>query len=120
MRRGKKGESVHEVRYHAYMVDDAQTSGLRKKRVTLTLNPAVHAEAKRIAKLRGLSFSSLVEALLAGQHEPTAEEWLASLKVDPSRIEAPAPGEDPLYDAIWAKHGSGPHPGARHQGEEAA
>lgn len=92
----------------------------KKKRVTLTLDPGVHAEAARVARLRGLSLSAMVEGLLAGQSEQTTEQWIRSLKVDLSEVDAPAPGVDPLYDAIWAKHGSGPHPGADRRVEEAA
>ena len=71
-----------------------------KRKLTLTVEENLLPLAKRYAKSRGLSLSSLVERLLmgaAGRHEPSfASRWLGKLQ--------PAERGDVRYDALEKKY----------------
>lgn len=75
-----------------------------KTRVTITLDPQVHARAKQVARARRTTVSGLIEAFL---RSPGATETGASL-VDEmlgcAELRSVKPGNDSLYDALHARH----------------
>jgi hypothetical protein len=74
-----------------------------KSRVTITLDPEVHRLAKRVAKQRKTTVSGLIESLL--ESETTARpRGIVSRMIGAASLREPAPGTDPLYDALRAKH----------------
>jgi hypothetical protein len=76
---------------------------LMKTRVTITLDPEVHRLAKRKARKNHTTVSGLIESLLEAVTAPTEEDLVASMRGSAS-LRDPAPGTDPLYDALKAKH----------------
>lgn len=74
-----------------------------KDRVTLTLDPAVTHRAKSAARARGMSFSGLVESLLAMEtggaaegDEPFHRKWVGKLKL--------AEREGPRFEYLRRKY----------------
>lgn len=74
-----------------------------KTRVTITLDPAVHEQAKRTARARKTSVSGLIEKLLESA-EPPAKRLLVDRMIGSASLRSPAAGTDPLYDALASKH----------------
>jgi hypothetical protein len=74
-----------------------------KTRVTITLDPAVHAHAKRAARMRHTTVSGLIEAYLRS----TATASTGSLVDDmlgSATLRRRKRGRDPLYDALRERH----------------
>jgi hypothetical protein len=74
-----------------------------KTRVTITLDPVVHANAKLLARSRGTSVSGLVEEYLrtaAASVGPSIVDEMIGI----AELRDPPRGTDPLYDAIYDKH----------------
>jgi len=76
---------------------------LMKTRVTITLDPEVHRLAKRKARKNHTTVSGLIESLLEAATAPIEEDLVARMRGSAS-LREPAPGTDPLYDALKAKH----------------
>ena len=74
-----------------------------KTRVTITLDPAIHQRAKRTARARKTSVSGLIETLLESAELP-AKTSLVDRMTGSASLRSPAVGNDPLYDALAAKH----------------
>ncbi|MFN2432831.1 MAG: DUF6364 family protein [Gemmatimonadota bacterium] len=75
-----------------------------KTRVTITLDPEMHARAKRIARARRTTVSGLVQAFLrspdaAGQDESLVDEMLGS-----GELRSLKRGRDPLFDALRKRY----------------
>ncbi len=75
-----------------------------KTRVTITLDPEVHARAKRTARARRTTVSGLIEKFLrspeaAGKDASLVDEMLGS-----AELRALKPGRDPLLDALRERH----------------
>ncbi len=75
-----------------------------KTRVTITLDPDVHARAKQVARARRTTVSGLIEAFLrspaaVGTHGSLVDEMLGSAELRTMKR-----GRDPLYDALHARH----------------
>ena len=71
-----------------------------KARVTITLDPEVHARAKRTARARRTTVSGLIEGFLrspqaAGQDKSLVDEMLGC-----SELRMVKRGRDPLYDQL--------------------
>ncbi len=71
-----------------------------KARVTITLDPEVHARAKRTARVRRTTVSGLIEGFLrsplaAGKEGSLVDEMLGS-----GKLRKVKPGRDPLYDEL--------------------
>jgi hypothetical protein len=74
-----------------------------KTRVTITLDPDVHRLAKQTARKKRTSVSALIESLLQAQDTRGSVDIVAEM-TGICTLRAPAPGADPLYDALQAKH----------------
>ncbi len=74
-----------------------------KTRVTITLDPEIHRLAKQIARKKHTTVSGLIESLLQTEAVPKQKGIVASM-VGIASLRSPAPGTDPLYDALQAKH----------------
>lgn len=74
-----------------------------KKRVTITLDPAVHQRAKRAARAQRTSVSGLIESLLESAAAPVATSRIDRM-IGSASLRSPSPGEDSLYDALASKH----------------
>jgi hypothetical protein len=75
-----------------------------KIRVTITLDPEVHARAKQMARARRTTVSGLIEAYFrswdaAGKGGSLVDEMLGC-----AELRDVAQGNDPLYDAMYARH----------------
>jgi hypothetical protein len=77
-----------------------------KKQVTLTLAPAVHARAKRIARARRTTVSGLVTAFVQGVSEggKRTTKSLVDEMLGSAELRRPAPGRDPLFDALHDRY----------------
>jgi len=74
-----------------------------KTRVTITLDPEVHARAKRAARARRTTVSGLIETFLrspqaAGKAGSLVDEMLGS-----SELRAVKHGQDALYDELHGR-----------------
>ncbi|MFT3990070.1 MAG: DUF6364 family protein [Luteolibacter sp.] len=74
-----------------------------KSRVTITLDPQIHRLAKQAASRKHTTVSGLIESLLEAETERPQEDLVATM-TGISTLRAPAPGSDPLYDALQAKY----------------
>lgn len=74
-----------------------------KTRVTITLDPAIHQRAKRAARARKTSVSSLIETLLESA-APLSTVSLVDQMIGSASLRSPEMGTDPLYDALASKH----------------
>lgn len=76
-----------------------------KRNVTLTLTPAIHARAKRIARARRTTVSGLVTAFVraAPENSTLAPKSLVDEMLGSAELRRPAAGRDPLYDALHAR-----------------
>jgi len=75
-----------------------------KTRITITLDPRVHQHAKRTAKQRKTTVSGLIESLLENANDRTGKSSLVDQMRGSCELREPAPGSDPLYDALKARH----------------
>jgi len=73
-----------------------------KTRVTITLDPATHQRAKRIARARKTSVSGLIETLLESAAASTAPSAVDEM-IGSATLRSPAAGSDPLYEALASK-----------------
>jgi hypothetical protein len=80
-----------------------------KRHVTLTLAPAVHARAKRIARARRTTFSDLVAAFVkaAPDNGGSVPKSLVDEMLGSAKLRRPRPGRDPFYDALHSRHIAG-------------
>lgn len=72
-----------------------------KTRVTITLDPDLHARAKQVARARRTTVSGLIETFLRSTDAggSRVDEMLGS-----AELRAWEPGRDPLHDALYARH----------------
>ncbi len=75
-----------------------------KTRVTITLDPEVHVQAKRTARMRRTTVSGLIEVFLrspqaSGKGKSLVDEMLGS-----GRLRVSKRGQDPLYDELHKRH----------------
>ena len=78
-----------------------------KSRVTITLDPDVHARAKLAARARRTTVSGLIESFLrspaaapsTGSSGSLVDEMLGSAELREVQL-----GTDPLYDALRVRH----------------
>ncbi len=78
-----------------------------KSRVTITLDPDVHARAKRAARARRTTVSGLIESFLRSPAAaPTvgAKGSLVDEMIGSARLREVEPGADPLFDALHARY----------------
>lgn len=78
-----------------------------KSRVTITLDPEVHARAKQAARARRTTVSGLIESFLRSPAAaPTARAGgsLVDEMVGSAELRDMQPGADPLFDALHARH----------------
>ena len=73
-----------------------------RTRVTMTLEPAVHARARHLARARRTTVSGLVASLV--RSAPAGGPSRVDAMVGAAELREPAPGSDPLYDALRARH----------------
>jgi hypothetical protein len=77
-----------------------------KTRVTITLDPAMHRSARRLAHIRQTTVSGLIEQLLLGATavDLPAKSSLVDAMIGSATLREPDPGSDARYDALVAKH----------------
>lgn len=73
-----------------------------KTRVTITLDPKIHEQAKALARARRTTVSGLVENFLRGSAAATGASVVDGM-VGSGELREPAPGQDPLHDALRAR-----------------
>lgn len=78
-----------------------------KSRVTITLDPDVHARAKLAARARRTTVSGLIESFLrspAASPAVRSDGSLVDEMLGSAELREVPPGADPLYDALHARH----------------
>ena len=75
-----------------------------KIRVTITLDPELHAHAKRVARARRTSVSGLFEEFLRTTPSLRGKKFLVDSLVGCVELRDSPPGKDPLHDALRAKY----------------
>lgn len=75
-----------------------------KARVTITLDPEVHARAKQVARARRTTVSGLIEAFLRSPESAGAGRSLVDEMLGSAELRTGVRGRDPLYDALHARH----------------
>jgi hypothetical protein len=75
-----------------------------KTRVTITLDPEVHARAKAVARARRTTVSGLIEAFLRSPDAAQSGGSLVDEMLGCAELRSVEPGRDPLYDALHAHH----------------
>lgn len=75
-----------------------------KTRVTITLDPQVHARAKQVARARRTTVSGLIEAFLRSPDAGGTGSSLVDEMLGCAELRDVKPGDDPLYDALLARH----------------
>jgi hypothetical protein len=79
-----------------------------KSRVTITLDPEVHARAKQAARARRTTVSGLIESFLRSPAAapPMAHggRSLVDEMVGSAELRSLAPGTDPLFDALHRRY----------------
>lgn len=75
-----------------------------KTRITITLDPAAHRQARQTARLRKTTVSGLIEHLLLSPRTTGPATSLVDQMVGSATLRQSAPGRDPLFDALKAKH----------------
>lgn len=86
---------------------DGHNAYAMKSRVTITLEPELHARAKLAARARRTTVSGLIEGFLrspaaappAARGRSAVDEMIGS-----AELRGVAPGTDPLFDALHARH----------------
>ncbi|GAA5130748.1 hypothetical protein JIN84_05100 [Luteolibacter yonseiensis] len=74
-----------------------------KTRVTVTMDPEIHRLAKQAARKRRTTVSGLIEALLQAEAAPKKGSIVSGM-VGMAGLRVPAPGSDPLHEALQAKY----------------
>ncbi len=74
-----------------------------KTRVTITLDPEVHARAKQVARARRTTVSGLIEAFLRSPDAAGAGGSLVDKMLGCAELRTVERGRDPLYDALHAR-----------------
>ena len=74
-----------------------------KTRVTITLDPEVHARAKAVARARRTTVSGLIEAFLRSP-DAVGSGALVDEMLGCAELRSVEPGRDPLYDALHSRH----------------
>ena len=75
-----------------------------KTRVTITLDPEVHARAKAAARARRTTVSGLIKAFLRSPDAAGSGGSLVDEMLGCAELRNVEPGRDPLYDALHARH----------------
>lgn len=76
-----------------------------KKRITITMDPAVHERAKRLARKRKTTVSGLFESYLKTAGSSIGEEAaLVDEMIGSASLREPPSNTDSLYDALRAKY----------------
>jgi hypothetical protein len=77
-----------------------------KSRVTITLDPDVHARAKQAARARRTTVSGLIESFLRSPAAAPARPGpsLVDQMLGSGELRSPPPGADPLFDVLHARH----------------
>ena len=76
-----------------------------KSRVTITLDPVVHARAKQTARERRTTVSGLIESFLRSPAGAArAGRSLVDDMLGSAELRKVEPGTDPLFDALHARH----------------
>jgi hypothetical protein len=75
-----------------------------KARITITLDPATHRQAKRAARTRRTTVSGLIETLLRSTGSQAEAAPLVAEMIGSAALRNPPPGSDPLYDALKKKY----------------
>ena len=72
-----------------------------KTRVTITLDPEVHAHAKRAARARRTTVSGLIEKFLRSSEAGGKGGSRVDRMLGAGRLRAHKRGRDPLHDALY-------------------
>ncbi len=75
-----------------------------KARVTITLDPEVHARAKELARARRTTVSGLIEAFLRSSDAARTGVSLVDGMLGCAELRTVEPSRDVLYDALHARH----------------
>lgn len=75
-----------------------------KTRVTITLDPDIHAHAKQVARAQRTTVSGLIEAFFRAQQNAGRRASLVDDMLGSAKLRAVTPGADPLHDALRARH----------------
>ena len=75
-----------------------------KARVTITLDPEVHARAKRTARARRTTVSGLIETFLRSPQADGTDASLVDEMLGSGELRAVTRGRDALYDALLECH----------------
>lgn len=75
-----------------------------KTRVTITLDPGVHERARKVARTRRTTVSGLIEHCLRSVSAARGSESVVDAMVGSAERRQPAPGEDPLHEALHRRH----------------
>lgn len=75
-----------------------------KARVTITLDPDIHAHAKQVARARRTTVSGLIEAFLRSQKSTDGRASLVNDMLGSGKLRELKPGADLLHDALHARH----------------
>ncbi len=75
-----------------------------KARVTITLDPEVHASAKRTARARRTTVSGLIETFLRSPQAAGKAKSLVDKMLGSGELRAVKRGRNPLYDALHERH----------------
>lgn len=90
---------MHDVKDNTYAM---------KSRVTITLDPVVHARAKQFARQRRTTVSGLIETFLrspsAGSASPREGKSLVDGMLGSAKLRVVEPGGDALFDALHARY----------------
>ncbi len=71
-----------------------------KTRVTITLDPEVHARAKRTARARRTTVSGLIERFLSSPQAADGDGSLVDEMLGSGELRSVKRGADPLYDEL--------------------
>jgi hypothetical protein len=74
-----------------------------KTRVTITLDSAVHAQAKRVARARRTTVSGMIEAYLR-RPDPESGDLLVDRMIGSAELKPIVRGRDPIHDALYARY----------------
>lgn len=74
-----------------------------KSRVTITLDPEVHARAKRTARTRRTTVSGLIEGFLRSPLAAGKDKTLVDEMLGCGKLRAVKRGRDPLYDELYER-----------------
>ena len=77
-----------------------------KKRITITVDPAIHERAKRLARKRKTSVSGLFESYVkeSAARVESGESLLVDDMIGSAELREPPARPDPVYTALRAKY----------------